>query len=84
MFNLGTGKYYSFNHVIDLLNIKLGTSLKSEYRETPIQNYVKDTQAETSKMKELGVWGQVASGKGDRADHEARTRAALTFRPLWF
>ena len=54
MFNLGTGKSYSFNHVVDLLNEKLGTNLKPEYKENPIRNYVKDTQADTSKMKALG------------------------------
>lgn len=52
VFNLGTGKSYSFNYVVDLLNKKLGTSLKPVYRENPIKNYVKDTLADTSKMKE--------------------------------
>ena len=54
VFNLGTGKSYSFNHVVDLLNKKLGTSLKPVYKENPIRNYVLDTQADTSKMKALG------------------------------
>ena len=54
VFNLGTGKSYSFNHVVDLLNKKLGMSLKPVYKENPIQNYVLDTQADTSKMKALG------------------------------
>ena len=54
VFNLGTGKSYSFNHVVDLLNEKLGTNLKPVYKENPIRNYVKDTQADTSKMKALG------------------------------
>ena len=52
VFNLGTGKSYSFNYVADLLNEKLGTSLKPVYMENPIKNYVKDTLADTSKMKE--------------------------------
>lgn len=54
VFNLGTGKSYSFNYVADLLNEKLGTSFKPEYKENPIRNYVKDTLADTSKMKALG------------------------------
>jgi UDP-glucose 4-epimerase len=54
VFNLGTGKSYSFNYVVDMLNEKLGTSLKPDYKENPIRNYVKDTQADTSKMKALG------------------------------
>jgi UDP-glucose 4-epimerase len=52
VFNLGTGKSYSFNYVVDLLNKKLGTNLKPVYKENPIKNYVKDTLADTSKMKE--------------------------------
>lgn len=54
VYNLGTGKSYSFNHVVDLLNHKLGTNLTPVYRENPIRNYVKFTQADTSKMKALG------------------------------
>jgi UDP-glucose 4-epimerase len=38
--------------VVDLLNKKLGTNLKPVYKENPIKNYVKDTLADTSKMKE--------------------------------
>lgn len=52
VFNLGTGKSYSFNYVADMLNKKLGTNLKPVYKENPIKNYVKDTLADTSKMKE--------------------------------
>ena len=52
VFNLGTGKSYSFNYVVDLLNKKLGTNLKPVFKENPIKNYVKDTLADTSKMKE--------------------------------
>jgi len=40
--------------VVDLLNKKLGTDLKSTYRDNPIKNYVRETQADTSKMKALG------------------------------
>jgi UDP-glucose 4-epimerase len=54
VFNLGTGKSYSFNYVVDMLNEKLKKSLKPQYKENPIRNYVKDTQADTRKMKALG------------------------------
>lgn len=54
VFNLGTGRSYSFNQVVDLINSKLGTGLKPKYQENPIRNYVLDTQADTSKMKALG------------------------------
>lgn len=35
VFNVGTGKSFSFNYVVDLLNQKLGTNLKPEYKENP-------------------------------------------------
>ncbi|HOV82107.1 MAG TPA: NAD-dependent epimerase/dehydratase family protein [Methanothrix sp.] len=54
VYNLGTGRSYSFNYVVDLLNRKLGTDYKPTYRDNPIKNYVRETQADTSKMKALG------------------------------
>ncbi len=54
VFNVGTGKAYSFNYVVDLLNKKLGKELKSEYKENPIKNYVRHTLADTSKIEGLG------------------------------
>jgi UDP-glucose 4-epimerase len=54
IFNVGTGKGYSFNHVIQILNKKLGKNLVPEYKENPIKNYVMHTQAEMSKTKKLG------------------------------
>jgi UDP-glucose 4-epimerase len=54
VFNLGTGRSSSFNYVVDLLNEMLGTDLKPQYMKNPIKNYVKDTQADTGKMKALG------------------------------
>lgn len=54
VFNVGTGKAYSFNYVVDLLNKKLGKELKSEYKENPIKNYVAHTLADTSRIEGLG------------------------------
>lgn len=54
VFNVGTGKSYSFNYVVDLLNIKLGKDLKPVYKENPIKNYVMHTLADTSKIEGLG------------------------------
>lgn len=54
VFNVGTGKSYSFNYVVDLLNTKLGKDLKPEYKENPIKNYVMHTLADTSKVEKLG------------------------------
>jgi UDP-glucose 4-epimerase len=53
--NVGTGKAYSFNDVIAILNKKLGLSVKPQYKENPIKNYVMYTLADTSKAeKEIG------------------------------
>ena len=55
IYNLGTGRSYSFNYVVDLINEKLGTRLKPIYKENHIKNYVKDTLAHTGKTeRELG------------------------------
>jgi UDP-glucose 4-epimerase len=54
IFNVGTGKAHSFNHVVEILNEKLEKNISPEYRENPIKNYVMHTQADTSKMKRWG------------------------------
>ena len=54
IFNVGTGKAHSFNHVIEILNKKLGKNLLPEYKGNPIKNYVMHTQADMSKTKKLG------------------------------
>ncbi len=64
VYNLGTGRSYSFNYVVDLLNKKLGTDLKPTYRDNPIKNYVKDTLADTGKMKALGFQARWSLDEG--------------------
>ena len=54
IFNAGTGKAFSFNYLVDLINSCLGTDLKPIYRENPIKNYVMHTLADTAKMQSLG------------------------------
>ena len=51
--NVGTGKAYSFNDVIRILNEKLGVSIKPQYAVNPIKNYVKDTLADISKTNSV-------------------------------
>jgi UDP-glucose 4-epimerase len=63
-FNVGTGKAYSFNQVVDLLNAKLGTNLVPEHKENPIRNYVMHTQADTEKMKALGFEAKYSLQEG--------------------
>lgn len=64
IFNVGTGKAYSFNSVVDLLNEKLGKDLKPQYKENPIKNYVIHTLADTSKTKSLGFEAKYSLEKG--------------------
>jgi UDP-glucose 4-epimerase len=51
--NVGTGKSYSFNDVVEMLNKRMGTDLQPDYTENPIKNYVMHTLADTSKTKEV-------------------------------
>ncbi|HOO54545.1 MAG TPA: GDP-mannose 4,6-dehydratase [Methanothrix sp.] len=51
--NVGTGKSYSFNEVVQVLNEKMNTDLQPEYDENPIRNYVMHTLADTSRAKEV-------------------------------
>ena len=55
IFNVGTGKDYSLNELIDILNDALGKDIEPKYVENPIKNYVQNTKADTEKAKkELG------------------------------
>ena len=51
VFNVGTGKDYSLNELIDILNDVLGKHIKPKYIENPIKNYVQNTKADTEKAK---------------------------------
>jgi UDP-glucose 4-epimerase len=53
--NVGTGKAYSFNEVIEILNKSMDLSMKPQYVENPIKNYVQHTLSDTAKAeKTLG------------------------------
>ncbi|MCK9566302.1 MAG: GDP-mannose 4,6-dehydratase [Methanothrix sp.] len=63
--NVGTGKAYSFNDVIEILNKKLGLSVKPQYAKNPIKNYVMHTLADISKAeREIGFKAQSPFDKG--------------------
>jgi len=51
--NAGTGKAYSFNDVIRMLNQKLESDIEPKYTENPIKNYVRHTLADTSKCRAI-------------------------------
>ncbi|MCK5491440.1 MAG: GDP-mannose 4,6-dehydratase [Candidatus Pacebacteria bacterium] len=52
VFNLGTGKCYSLNKLVDILNEVLDMDIKPVYKKNPIQNYVQETLADASKARE--------------------------------
>ncbi|UPM42200.1 NAD-dependent epimerase/dehydratase family protein [Halocatena salina] len=56
IYNLGTGESYDFNTVIELLNEALGTDIDPVYVETPFDDYVHDTLADSTKMSEATDW----------------------------
>jgi len=51
--NVGTGKAYSFNEVIEILNKNMGLSMKPQYAENPIKNYVQHTLSDTTKTEKI-------------------------------
>jgi len=51
IFNVGTGKAYTFNEIVSLLNQALGSNIVPTHIENPITNYVERTRADTSKAK---------------------------------
>jgi UDP-glucose 4-epimerase len=63
--NVGTGKAYSFNDVIQLLKNLMEIRIEPKYVENPIKNYVRDTLADTFRAKEvLGFEAQYTLEKG--------------------
>ena len=63
--NVGTGKAYSFNQVIEMLNKKIGQAVEPKYVKNPIKNYVPCTRAETSMaVKAIGFKTQTTLNKG--------------------
>jgi len=46
--NVGTGKAYTFNQTIEILNKNMGLTLKPKYVENPIKNYVQHTLSDTT------------------------------------
>ncbi|RNJ26112.1 NAD-dependent epimerase/dehydratase family protein [Halosegnis longus] len=56
VYNLGTGQSYSLNELVDRLNDVLGTDIEPIHSENTMTNYVHDTLADVSKMKEATGW----------------------------
>jgi len=56
VYNLGTGDPYSFNEMVEMINEELGTDIEPEYEPIPLENYVHDTCADISKIREATGW----------------------------
>lgn len=56
VFNLGTGDPYSFNEMIELINETLGTTIEPEYEPIPLNNYVHDTCADITRIRNATGW----------------------------
>ncbi|VVB98112.1 ADP-L-glycero-D-manno-heptose-6-epimerase [uncultured archaeon] len=65
MYNVGTGRTYTLNQLVEILNAQLGTSIRPAYIENKIKNYVQATLADTAKAKkELGFEAKVSLEEG--------------------
>ncbi|MFC6874738.1 NAD-dependent epimerase/dehydratase family protein [Halobellus marinus] len=56
IYNLGTGESYTFNTMIELINDGLGTDVEPKYVENPLDVYVHDTMADSTKIREATGW----------------------------
>ncbi len=56
IFNLGTGKSYNLNELVEILNKALGADIKPEYVENPLKNYVYHTLCDTDKARQMLNW----------------------------
>lgn len=65
IFNLGTGKCYSLNKLVDILDEILGADIKPVYKKNPLKNYVYETLADTSKAEKiLGFKAEISLREG--------------------
>lgn len=51
--NVGTGRAYTFNQAIEILNNGLGLEIKPQYVPNPIKNYVMHTLSDTAKSEKV-------------------------------
>ncbi len=51
--NVGTGKAYTFNQTVEILNKNMGLDAKALYVENPIKNYVQHTLSDTAKAEKV-------------------------------
>jgi UDP-glucose 4-epimerase len=51
--NVGTGKAYTFNQTIEILNQAMGLDVKAQHVPNPIKNYVLHTLSDTTKSEKV-------------------------------
>lgn len=51
--NVGTGKAYTFNQAVEVLNACMGLDIKPKYVPNPIKNYVQHTLSDTAKSEKV-------------------------------
>ena len=51
--NVGTGKSYSLNELVQKINTALDKNIEPIYKSPEIRNYIRDTRADTEKMKKI-------------------------------
>ncbi len=65
IFNVGYGKNYSLNELVEKLNRMLGKDIRPKYIPMPVKNYVMETLADTTKMRtKLGFTPKVSLDEG--------------------
>jgi UDP-glucose 4-epimerase len=62
--NVGTGKSYSFNTIVSMLNYKLNTDIKPNHIPMPMSNYVDKTMADLTKIKKFGYEPRYSLSQG--------------------
>jgi UDP-glucose 4-epimerase len=62
--NVGTGRSYSFNAIVSMINYKLETNIEPKYIQMPMLNYVDKTQADLTKIKKFGYEPRYSLSQG--------------------
>jgi len=67
IYNVGTGKSYSLNEMLGMLEKRLNVDIKPKYIENPMKNYVMVTLASTEKARrDLGLEAKISLKDGIR------------------
>ena len=51
--NMQTGKAYTFNQTVEILNKNMGLTMKAQHVANPIKNYVQHTLSDTAKTEKV-------------------------------